>query len=84
MTVVAIRAAADVRCMFAGRGDAVMAGTAGADDLCVIDGNRRFKQRRAVAVLTDVAGLNMRRALARGCSTVVTADAVVGNAGVIK
>ena len=80
MAVVAIRAAGDVRRVLAGRGDAVMAGSASTDHLSVVDRDRGLKQRRAVTVFADVGRLNMRRALACGSSAVVTANAVVGEA----
>ena len=80
VAVVAVSAARDVRCVLAGRRDAVMAGTASANDLCVVDGRRRLKQRCAVAVFADVAGLNVSQAFASGGRAVMTANAVVGDA----
>ena len=80
MTIVAIRAARDVCRVFAGRGDAVVAGTASANDLRMVDRSRRHKQRCAVAVFADIAGLNVRRAFACGGGAVMTANAVVGDA----
>jgi len=84
MTIVAVNSARDVCRVFAGRRDAVMTGTASANDLRVVNRNRRHKQRCAVAVFADVARLNMCRTLARGGRAVMATDAVAGDAGVVE
>lgn len=84
MTIVAIRAAGDVRRVLAGRGDAVMAGSTSTDHLSVVDRDRGLEQRRAVTVFADSARLNMRRALACSSSAIVATNAVVGDAGVVE
>ena len=55
MAVVASIAADHVRRVFADGCDAIMAGTAITDDLCVIDGEDRCEHIGCVAVLADVA-----------------------------
>lgn len=64
--------------------DAVMTGAANADNLRVIYGKHRRKYVSAMAVLTDVACLDVRRILADSIGTVVTTDAIAGDVDVIK
>ena len=70
--------------MLAGRRHAVMARAAGAQYLRVVDSKYRRPHIARVAVLTDVAGLNVCGALARGFSTVVAAEAIAGDVDVIE
>jgi hypothetical protein len=57
MTIVTVIAAGDMRGVFTGRGDAIMAGAAGAQYLGVIDGKGRYEHIGAVAILADIGGL---------------------------
>jgi len=84
MTVVAVVAAGNVGRVLAGGRIAVMAGEAGTNDLRVIDHVGRHERHVVVAVLANIGGIDMRRVLARSLRPVVTADAVVGDVGVIK
>ena len=84
VTVVASVTAGDMRRVFPGRDRTVVAGITGADDLGVIEGVRRYKLRRVVAVFAGVRRLNVSDWFSRGIHTVVAANAVTGNAGVIK
>ena len=70
--------------VFAGRGNAIMAGAAGSNDLHVIDNVCRRERIGVVAVFANDGGLYVRRVLARrGCS-IVTARTVVENIRVIE
>ena len=60
MTIVAVTAARYVCRVFAACRDAVMAGAAGAENLCVVYGNGRLKGNGVVAVLTRGCGGYMR------------------------
>ena len=84
MTIVAIVAAGDVRRVFAGRRDAVMAGAAGAYYLGVVDGDDGLKRNGAVAVLADVTCLHVSRTLTGGSDAIVATDAVADDACVIE
>ena len=83
MTVVAIVIAGDMGRMFAGRRDAVMAGAANAQYLCVIDRDYRRERNRAVTILTDVGRLHVSLVLACSSSTVMAADAIAEDVGMI-
>ena len=61
-----------------------MATETGADDIVVVDPDDRHPGSVIVAVLTHIAGLNVRRALARGRGAVMTAGAIGRGAGVIE
>lgn len=84
MAVVAIGAAAYVRCMFTRRRDAVVAGTAGAQDLGVIDRRRRYEGDGAVAVLANAGCPDVRWALPRRGRAVMAAHAVSSNARMVE
>ena len=84
VAVVAVVATRDMRRVLADRRYAVMAGSAGAHDLRVIDRCRRLESRSVMAIFADVARLNVCRTLA-GCGrAVMAADAVTGDAAVIE
>ena len=70
--------------MLANRGDAVVAGTASADHLGVIDSHRRCKDVGRVAIVTGVCRLNVGRALADRIRAVMAADAVASDSYVIE
>jgi len=84
VTVVASVAARNVRRVFAGGRDAVMAGTAGTQYLRVIDCCHRRPNIAVVAVLTDIARLNVRGALAGRFHTVMAACTVSGDIDVVE
>jgi hypothetical protein len=84
VTVVASVTAGDMCRVFTGRDRTVVAGITGADDLGVIDHVRRYKLRRVMAVFAGVRRLNVCDWFSWGIHTVVAANAVAGNAGVIK
>ena len=79
VTVVTGVAAVYVRRVFAGCNEAVMTGATGAQNVRVIDGKDRRKHIRVMAILADIAGLDMRRSLAGGVGAVVAVDAVARN-----
>jgi len=83
MAVVAITAAGDMSCVFASRRDAVMAGAANTQYLCVVHRSHRLKRDRVVAVFADITCLHVCRTLAGRGSAIMTADAVSKNVGVV-
>jgi len=84
VAVVAIIPARDMRRVFTGRRSAIVAGAAGAQHLSVIDRRGRRKGDCAVAVLANIGGLHVCRALPCRGSTVVAAHAVSSDACVIE
>ena len=84
MTIVAVFTAGDVIGCFAGCRCAVVAGTATAQDLCMVNRRRRCENDGVVAVLTDIGGLNVLSILADRRSTIVAADAVARDTGMIE
>ena len=70
--------------MFADSSDAVVAGTASADHLGVIDRDNGRPYCRAMAIFTDIRCLHMCRVLACRLSAVMTADAVAEDVDVIE
>ncbi len=84
MTIVTVIAAGDMRGVFAGRRDAVMAGAASAQYLCVIDRKRGRPNIRRVAVLADIACLDVRRSFTCCINAIVAADAVARDVDVIE
>ena len=64
--------------------DAVVARTASADHLGVIDGDDGRPYCRAMTIFTDIRCLHVCRVLASRLSAVVTADAVAEDANVIE
>lgn len=83
MTVIAIVAARDMSCMLSDRDVAVMAGTTGAQYLCVVDGYYRLKHDSVVAVLTNIGRRHMCRTLARRRDAIMTGDAIAEYAGMV-
>ncbi len=73
MAVIAGITARDMCWVFASRRCAVMARTASAQNLGMVDRVRRREYVGVVAILTNVACLYVRRTLADGINTVVTA-----------
>ena len=84
MTVIAGIVTGDVCRVFAGCGDAVMAGTTDADDVCVVNGKHRYEHIGVVAVLADITCLNMLRILTGRIHAVVAIDAIARNVQVIE
>ena len=84
MAVVAISAASDMRWGFACRNDAVVAGTAGSNNLGVVHSESWNPDIGVVAVLANFCSQNMRRVLAGRFDAVVAACAIAGDTHVIK
>ena len=84
VAIVAVCAAGDMRCMFAGGGDAVMTGAASAQNLGVVHRNYRRKANRAVAVCADIGRLYVGRRLSGRGRAIVAAGAVVDDTRVIE
>ena len=84
MTVVAIIATGDMRWVLACSNDAVVAGTASADDLSVVHGVRWRPDIRVMAVFANFRGQNVCRVLAGCFNAVVAACAIAGDAYVVK
>ncbi len=84
VAVVAVGATINVPLVLACRDDAVVAGSAGSDDLRVIDRKDGNPDIRCVAVLADVAGLDVGQVLASGLGAVVAAETIAGDVDVIE
>ena len=84
MAIVAGIAACQMIQVFAGRGNAIMTGTALTDNLHVIDDVDRREGIRIVAVLAYNGGLYVGRVLSGRGGSVVTATAVVEDIRVIE
>lgn len=70
--------------VFAGRGSAVVTGTAAADDLRVIDSISRRPNDVVMAIFADIAGLHVGRTLAGCLRTIVTINTIAGDVDVIE
>ena len=84
MTFVAIAAALNVSRVFSRCRHAVMAGTAGTEDLHVIDGVSRCPDVGRVAVFTGIRRLNVLPGFACCLDAIVAIDAVSGDVDVIE
>lgn len=84
MTIITGIVAGNVRRMLANGGDTIVAGVTSANYLCVIDDGRWYPYRWAMAILTDISRLNVRRVFTSRLSAVMTADAVAKDVYVIK
>ena len=84
VSVVAGIATGDVGRVFAGGRDAIMTGTAGAQNLRVVDRQYGSPDVRAMAIFADIGRLNVRGTFAGCFDTVVAAGAVAGDTAVIK
>ena len=60
MAIIAIVVARNVRCVFAGRSNAVVAGPTGTEHLRVVHSIRRYECACVVAVFANIRRLNMR------------------------
>ena len=83
MTIVASVAARNVRRILAQRDGAVMAGRTGTDYVCVIHPIGRRKKYGVMAILAKIIGQNVIDILANGIRSVVTAEAIAREIGVI-
>ena len=84
VAVVAGIAAGEVCRVLAGCNYAIVTGATGADDLRMVDAKRRRKYVGVMAVLANVAGLNMRKVLANGVHAVMAINAATGDIQMIK
>jgi len=84
VTVVAGVAAAYVSRVLTRCSNAIVTGTAGTNDLCVVDSDNRHPNGRAMAVLAYIGCLNMCLVLAGCFNAIVAADAVTRDAYMIK
>jgi len=84
VTVIAIIAARYVRRMLAGCSRSVVAGTACANDLCVVHLVSGYECHVVVTILANIAGLDMGRVFARGVRAVMAAEAIADNIRVIE
>lgn len=84
MAIVAVIAAVNMVRRFADGDDAVVAGSAGTEDLRMIDGNCGNENVRVVAVFANVCRLNMGRALAHSLRAIVATGAIAGYADMIE
>ena len=84
MAVVTVVAARDMRRVLARGGVAIVAGSAGPEDLGMVDHVSRRKCHVVVAVLAYVARVDMRGVLTRGLHAIMTIDTVARDVGVIK
>ena len=84
MTVVAVVATGDVVQVFAGGREPVMTGAAGARNLRMVNEIRGRPDSGVVTVFTHIGGLYVCQILAGGCSTVVAANAVTGDAHMVE
>lgn len=84
MTVVAVVTARNVRRVLACRSDAIVAGTTGAEYLCVVNSDSRHIGDGAVAILADIGGLDMRRSFTSGRQAVVAGNAITDDSDVIE
>jgi len=84
VAVVAVIATCYVSRVFASGGNAVMAGAACSQNLCVVDRNNGHEYNCAVAVFTDVRRQRVRWVFAGGVRTVMAVAAVTRDTGVIE
>jgi len=84
MTVVAGVAARDVRRILARCDRSIMAGSAGSNNLCVINKKGRAPYRCGMAVFATIGRLDVGEALASSCIAVVTIKTTPYNVGVVE
>jgi hypothetical protein len=84
VTVAAIVTARYVRGGLTGRRHAVVAGSTGAEHLCVIDSYGRRIGYGAVAILADICRLDMRRTFTRSRNAVMAGYAITDDANMVK
>jgi len=84
MAIVASIAAVQVSGILTRRGDAVMTRAAGANDLGVIDCERGRENVGRMAVLANIAGLDVRKVFSGSFGAVVAADAIAADIHVVE
>lgn len=84
MTVAAIVTARNVRRVLTRRRDAIVAGAAGTQNLCVVNSDGGHVGDGAVAILADISCLDMCRSLASGRQTVMAGNAITDDTDVIE
>jgi hypothetical protein len=84
MTVVTGITAGEVGRVFAGRNDTVVTRITGANDLRVIDSKHRREDIRVVAILANIARLDMCQILAGRLHAIVAVDAIPGDVQVVE
>ena len=84
MTVVASIATRNMRWMFACRYHAIVTRAANANYLCVVDRKRGRKHVGVVAVIADIACLDMRRVLTGSLRAIMAVDAITRDVQVIE
>ena len=84
MAIIAGITTRDMRWMFARCDDAVMTAQASADYLGVINGEDRRKNVGVVAVLADIAGLNVCQVFADGIDIVMAVNTLANDIQMVK
>ena len=84
MAIIAGIAARDMRWMFTGRNDAIVAAVAGADNLCVVNGKDGRKDVGVVAVLANITGLDVCQVLADSIDIVMAVNTLASDVQMIK
>ncbi len=84
MAIIALIAAGDVGRVFPGRCNTVMTRAAGAENLCVVNGEDWLETDCAVAVFADVRRRDVDGASSRRRNPVVTGNAVTDNANMVE
>ena len=84
VAVVAGIAAGEVCRVFAGCNYAIMTGATGADDLGMVDAKYGREYVGVMAILANVAGLNVRKVLANGVHAVMAVNAATGDIQMVK
>ncbi len=84
MAVIAIVAAGNMRRVFANGRNAIVAGIAGASNLCVIDNVHGHPDVGRMAVFADIRGLYVGRVFARRVGAIMTAGAIASDVHMIE
>ena len=84
VAIVAGIAAREVRWVLTSCNYAIVTGATGADDLGMVDAKHGRKYVGVMAVLANVAGLNMRKVLADGIHAVMAVNAATGDIQMIE
>ena len=84
VAVIAGIAAGEVCRVLARSNYAIVTGTAGSDDLGMVDGEGGCEYVGVMAVLANVTGLNMRKILTNGVHAIVAVNAAAGDVQMIK
>ncbi len=84
MAVIAGIAARNMRRMLACRNYAIVTAITGSDNLSVVNSEDWRKDVGVVAILTNIAGENMRRALANGIDVVMAVNTLTSDVQVVE